>query len=239
MAVAFSKDGKMGEDVVFACLPGEGSVAVGWNAGKNNQLGVNGLEAEAARVDQVNGVATCSFKVADKMEGKLQDGQDVAFDLQQDKFFLLLAHGPGSSSALSYHANRLPSGGEVDLKAFVKVEGASDVLVRVHGILMVVSWLAFVSCGMIIARYFKDGFGGAQVGGKDLWFQAHRVLMALAVLATVAGLIVVLADKGFWPYTAKSIRDNPHPALGLATVLGAVIQPVMAAFRCHPGTTFR
>ncbi len=78
-----------------------------------------------------------------------------------------------------------------------------------------------------------------QVCGKDWWFQAHRGLMSLALVLTVVAFVVIASDKGFLDYSSDFIRDNPHPVVGMVTVLGVIVQPIMALFRCHPGTTFR
>ena len=56
-----------------------------------------------------------------------------------------------------------PSGAAVDLRAFGKVEGASDAFVKVHGVLMILAWLWSATSGMVIARYTKEASKGKQV----------------------------------------------------------------------------
>ena len=35
---------------------------------------------------------------------------------------------------------------------------------------MVMAWMLFGSCGILLARYYKLTWVGQQIGGKDLWF---------------------------------------------------------------------
>ena len=45
-----------------------------------------------------------------------------------------------------------------------------DILVKVHGALMVAAWLIAASMGITIARYFRQTWVGKTIMGKDLWF---------------------------------------------------------------------
>ncbi len=96
-------------------------------------------------------------------------------------------------------------------------------------------------CGISLSRIESNLFFPfiVQVCGKDWWFQAHRGLMSLALVLTVVAFAVIASDKGFLDYSSDFVRDNPHPVVGMVTVLGVIVQPIMALFRCHPGTTFR
>ena len=58
--------------------------------------------------------------------------------------------------------------------------------------------------------------------------------MATTVTLTLIISIVILAIDGLDPF--GSLASNPHPAIGLVTIVCAFIQPIMAAFRPHPGT---
>jgi len=46
----------------------------------------------------------------------------------------------------------------------------------------------------------------------------------------------MLAADGLDPF--HSLRSNPHAAVGAASIICTCIQPVMAAFRPHPGTRY-
>jgi hypothetical protein len=60
--------------------------------------------------------------------------------------------------------------------------------------------------------------------------------MISAVILTLISLIVMLAVDGLDPFA--EVSSNPHPAVGMASIICAFIQPIMAAFRPHPGTRY-
>lgn len=75
--------------------------------------------------------------------------------------------------------------------------------------------------------------------GKDRWFMAHRLLMVLAVLFSIVAFILAMAEKNLDPLNWDYVQKYNHPALGLATLVLAFIQPIIAFFRPHPGTPRR
>ena len=60
--------------------------------------------------------------------------------------------------------------------------------------------------------------------------------MVSTVILTLISLIVMLAVDGLDPF--ETVSSNPHPAFGLASIICAFIQPIMAAFRPHPGSRY-
>ena len=80
---------------------------------------------------------------------------DREYDLDGDTFHLLLATGGAGSASvpLTYHqSNRGASADPVDLTSVDPVKGASNALVKVHGALMILAWMAAASTGMMFAR---------------------------------------------------------------------------------------
>ena len=75
--------------------------------------------------------------------------------------------------------------------------------------------------------------------GKDLWFVLHRSLMTLTVLLSIAAVILVMVEVKLEPLALSSLRLNAHPVVGLLCVLLAILQPIMAALRPHPGANKR
>ena len=75
--------------------------------------------------------------------------------------------------------------------------------------------------------------------GADRWFQAHRLLMVTTVLCSIVGVVLILIEGGVEPLELKQLKINAHPVIGLICVLLALIQPIMAAFRPHPGDAGR
>ena len=60
-----------------------------------------------------------------------------------------------------------------DAKLLADVGGfttASNILIRVHGALMLASWIGTASIGILLARYYKQTWVSSQLCGKDHWF---------------------------------------------------------------------
>ena len=177
----------------------------------------------------------CTFKT----EGILVGGSHTK-DLDYEDHFILLSGGSYSPGNIGYHGNnKLPSRSAVNLAKVGNVVGGNSMLLQLHGVLMVAAWLGCAGAGMIMARYFKRTWRGRQLCGKDLWFVLHRGLMTLAVVLTIAAVILVLVEVQVAPLALSSLRINPHPVVGLVCVLLALLQPIMAALRPHPGTSTR
>lgn len=154
---------------------------------------------------------------------------------------MLLAGGSYGPGQLSYHqASKLSTPEPVALARVVNLSGGpSDLLFRIHGLLMILAWIGCSGAGMILARYFKKTWRGKQVMGKDIWFVMHRLLMTLVVLMSIAAVILILIEVQVEPLALESLQLNAHPVIGLVCVLLAILQPIMAAFRPHPGTANR
>ncbi|XP_027049152.1 uncharacterized protein LOC113676667 [Pocillopora damicornis] len=58
----------------------------------------------------------------------------------------------------------------------------------------------------------------------------HRLLMVLTVVLTILGVILIFVHAGRWTKEAGA-----HPITGIFVLVLAVIQPIMAVFRPHPG----
>ena len=104
---------------------------------------------------------------------------------------------------------------------------------------MIIAWLASAPYGMLMARYYKQTWISVKPFGKDLWFRVHQVCMGLVVILTFLSFFIMLAVKKGAPFDPEALRINPHAAVGVACVAGAVVQPIMAYFRPHPGAKNR
>ena len=207
-----------------------------WNSGKiPPQLlsAVSGVKEYKASTS--DGSKTCKIKT----EAILM-GDSHAKDLSQDHFLLLAGGSYNGAGSLGYHSLKGPTGSAVSLARVGSVAGGRGALLfQLHGVLMLAAWLGCAGAGMIMARYFKKTWRGRQLCGKDLWFVLHRGLMTLAVVLTIAAVILVLVEVQVAPLALSSLRINPHPVVGLVCVLLALLQPIMAALRPHPGTSTR
>ena len=63
--------------------------------------------------------------------------------------------------------------------------------------------------------------------------------MVGTVVLTVAAVVVIVVEVGVQPLSAVQLSTNGHPVIGLICVVLAIIQPIMAAFRPHPGDSGR
>ena len=233
----------MGSDLIFACKIGKSSVEAGWNqaSGKNNWLGVSGVNVIGISVILENGVSTCKFSIPETMVIKTPNGDNATqYQLSETKYHLLIATGQlGPDGSLTQHDQKQASADPVDLTKFEKVKAAGNILLKLHGALMVVAWMGSASCGMFFARYLKETWRHQNILGKDVWFSIHAGHMSTTFVLTVISFCIIVYERGFLKYDFDFIKKNPHPALGMTTVLCAFVNPFMATFRPNPEDTYR
>lgn len=58
---------------------------------------------------------------------------------------------------------------------------ASDLLIRLHGALMLASWIGTASIGMLLARYYRQTWVNSQLCGKDHWFAVSARLFGQSI----------------------------------------------------------
>lgn len=158
-------------------------------------------------------------------------------DLSQ-LWFLLGAVGDGDGE-INYHGSstdgRQSTGSMVNVTSLSASDasggdsGINENLI-VHGALMTLAWILFAFVGLFIARYMRQAWEPRELLGKKAWFTVHRTLMTTTVLFTIAGIIVIFVHKKGW-----SSNAGAHPYLGIIVLAFAIAQPIMAAFRPHPG----
>lgn len=110
---------------------------------------------------------------------------------------------------------------------------------KAHGIMMIFAWILFVPTAILLARYFKPSFPEKKLCGKAIWFSIHRAVMITVVVLTIIAFILILVyEKGKW-VSQDNQREFAHSILGIITICFALIQPIMALFRCHPDGEYR
>jgi len=242
IALGFSNDGRMGDDLVFSCINSQSNqVKVGWNEGTSGPSPISdGINVRVNSFSNTDGGFVCSFTLDEKMKFKVPGSSDVTFNLGE-KMHLLLAYGSTSGDNLLYHDGKIPSAEKVDLRSTSEVAAGLDskLFIQVHGALMSIAWIALAATGMVIARYYKQTWKNFKPCNKDLWFRVHQMVMTMVLLSSVAAFVIICIVKGFLPYSLEAYQSNPHPATGIATLLCACLQPVMAYFRPHPETSKR
>lgn len=239
VAAGLSMDNKMGDDSAMECVNDNGRIKLfaSWTYPKaepyvsrfdSPQDIVQLLESSA-----IDGKLYCKFKRNTVSTVKRQ-----VFDLANKKYNLMVVAGDSMKDAdrvgfhnLAYEASNDP----LSLATVGTAAGASKLLLKLHGCFMICAWLGAASLGIVIARYYKKTWVGKTLGGKDIWFASHRILMVITWLLTIIGFILILSEVGGWQDTG----DNPHAITGIVTVILCFIQPIGAYFRPHPGTKHR
>ncbi|XP_028167929.1 putative ferric-chelate reductase 1 homolog [Ostrinia furnacalis] len=240
IAAALSMDSKMGDDSAMECVRndnGRVSLFTSWTYPK--------VEPFVRRSDSPQDIV--QLKESSNINGKLycKFTRDVVstvkgftFDLAGGKYNLMVVSGDSMKDAerVGFHSIAFGATGEsLALATVGTAAGSSKLLVKLHGSFMLLAWLGTSSIGILLARYFRQVWVGRQLGGKDIWFAYHRILMVLTWLLTVVGFILILVEVGGFATTG----DNPHAITGLVTVILCFIQPIGAYFRPHPGTKKR
>ncbi|KAM3958035.1 putative ferric-chelate reductase 1 homolog [Aphomia sociella] len=240
VAAGLSMDNKMGDDSAMECVRNDNgriSLFTSWTYPKSEpyvrrsdspQDIVQLLESSI-----IDGKLYCKFR---RDTVSVVKGQ--TFDLANNKYNLMVVSGDSMKDAdrVGFHSIAYEATGEpLALSTVGSAAGASKLLLKLHGSFMLAAWLGTASLGILLARYFKQVWVGRQLGGKDIWFAYHRILMVLTWLLTVCGFILILIEVGGWSTTG----DNPHAITGIVTVILCFIQPIGAYFRPHPGTKKR
>ncbi len=181
-------------------------------------------------VRRENNNIICSFNRVKSLEG-----YETHFDLNQKKYFILNAWGTidPSISKLIKHTERYSSATSVDFETGEAPTALviNENLIKAHSILMVIAWLFITSTGIIFARYYKYLFGKKLIMDVQFWFFAHRALMTLVMLLSLAGLILVLFYKNWVWIKPEANARFIHSIFGIVSIGLGFVNPIMAFFR--------
>ncbi|XP_071560444.1 putative ferric-chelate reductase 1 homolog isoform X1 [Temnothorax nylanderi] len=233
VAVGLSDDKNMGEDSVVECTNENGEIALhtSWNSGKRNTrytMSEGAVELETASIK--NDKIYCKFR-----REKLTNIQGRTYDLVNTPYHLLVAAGNDlRPNGVDFHnLAYLGTSTSKRLSDVGELTAATDLLIRLHGALMLASWIGTASIGMLLARYYRQTWVNSQLCGKDHWFAWHRFFMVLTWSMTIAAFVLIFVELGTWS------SETIHASVGLATTILCFIQPFMAAMRPHPGAPRR
>lgn len=240
VAAALSLDTKMGDDSAMECVRNDNgriNLYTSWTYPK--------VEPYVKRSDSPQEIVQLleSSTIDDKLYCKFRRDvvstvKGITFDLASNKYNLMIVSGASINSpdSVGFHNLAYEASGEpLSLAQVGAAQGASKLLLKLHGCFMVAAWLGAASLGILLARYFRQTWVGKQLGGKDIWFAYHRILMGGTWVLTIVGFILILVEVGGWQTTGS----NPHAITGIITVVLCFIQPIGAYFRPHPGTNKR
>ncbi|XP_060069635.1 putative ferric-chelate reductase 1 [Ylistrum balloti] len=238
-AIAFSGDRAMGSDSVVACVASGGVIAAesGYTDGRSyRSLSNKNLGLTAVAGSLVGSILNCSLTRTMAIPG-----QQEFYDLQQN-WHILFARGQTSSGTPTKHSESpVISSQEVDFQLTSTLAGAavSYPLVKAHGSLMIFAWVFVASIGIFDARYMKTIWPDSTLFGQKVWFPIHRICMGTVLSLTVTSFIIIFVEVGGYAHNisvaaGSIVYGRYHPILGIIVTTLAVINPIMALFRCAP-----
>lgn len=100
------------------------------------------------------------------------------------------------------------------------------VLIKLHGMFMVIAWILCWALGSSVARYFKKTWVTERYFGGAAWFLYHRLYMFFAWLLTCCGFILIFIDM-------DGFHEHTHAIVGIITFVLCFLQPVFGAINPH------
>ena len=251
LAIGLSIDENMGNDYVVSCHNDGERFAIDftWNDNwKDGSWNDNWKLEEPANVDGRKGVFVLEHKLSDHwryckftlLNGTFfvsqRSNSDRIGPLRLDQpYHLQLAKGERNNGKLQYHgSNKIVSESALYLNSKKSQNGEdtnSDILVKVHGAMMVISWMFFADIGTFTAGYTRTKY--PEHSGL-YWFHIHRACMSIACILTMVSALMMFIGKGLAPLNIVKISSNPHTLIGLITLILTCIQPIMGFFRPDP-----
>ncbi|XP_036622008.1 putative ferric-chelate reductase 1 [Trichosurus vulpecula] len=226
VSIGFSSDTLMGNDDIYNCLLNEtGEVIVQYaSTTGRSRPDVKPLgEVRNIETSFDSGVIKCSFITSNPISIEDNDSEGL--------YYVFLTLGPVQDGNIRKHPDTpLVTTRKVNISQPTEGEGSfpsTPILIKVHGSLMLISWMTLGSIGMVFAHYWK-GVMVKRVLGKELWFQVHTSLMTLTVISSIIAFILPFIHVQGWS------GNWPHPIIGCIVMVLAFLQPVIALFRPPP-----
>ncbi|XP_043278671.1 putative ferric-chelate reductase 1 homolog isoform X2 [Venturia canescens] len=233
VGVGLSNDSKMGDDQVVECTNEGGTVGLYMSENidkRNTRIGIPDGAVRMLESSIRDDVIRCKFvrNRETRVQGRL-------YDLSREPYNLLLGAGSQlKAQGIGYHDIIKTASAQAKMLSDVgELKAASDLYIRIHGGLMLASWIGTASIGILLARYYKQTWVNSPICGKDQWFTWHRFFMLATWSMTLASFVLIFVEIGEWS------TETIHASLGVATTLLCFIQPFMAAMRPHPGAPKR
>ncbi|XP_043941548.1 putative ferric-chelate reductase 1 isoform X2 [Protopterus annectens] len=233
IAFAFSDDKLMGNDDTYLCI--KESQQVNINPAFLTGRKYPSMESKDSLQDMAwrlaDGVIQCSFRRNISIPG-----DNHRFSLN-GSYYIFLADGLATNGMIHRHNHQpLITDKKLEVTGPAKNLGGarSPLIIKFHGAFMFIAWMTTVSIGVIVARFFKPVWPDNLWCGQKVWFQVHRTLMIITIILTCSAFVLPFLYRGGW-----STHAGAHPFVGCVVMALAVLQPIMAFFRPHPGTPRR
>lgn len=219
-----------GNDGVIGCVasPSGGvSFRTTYNPGKRNTAAAsdaNFLATSDASDNNLLGgsfkssgnVLSCRFRRLMKPSSNPAQLKDLS---SSKKFYVLLSRG---SSTTTTSLGKHFSGGhavtadayDFASKSFANSKQAKFNLVKAHAGLMMIAWLLCSAVGIVMARNFKPVWAKKNIGGQKVWFQMHRGLQIICLVATIIAFVLIFVHVGGYS-KLDSLPGKAHPIIGI------------------------
>ena len=163
-AMGLSDDDKMGPASAMACTINNGKIDVNmyWNSASYSSTILQDKYAGLSKItgEFNSGFVTCTFqRDAVTNVSKSGDGGFEMFDLINNEYYLLIAAGDvNANNIIQKHSLTDKTGSAIDLASYGPVARSAELMMKLHGVFMVLAWLLCSNLGVFVARYFKPQF---------------------------------------------------------------------------------
>merc|ERR1712200_282829 len=115
------------------------------------------------------------------------------FDLINNEYYLLIAAGDvNANNIIQKHSLTDKTGSAIDLASYGPVARSAELMMKLHGVFMVLAWLLCSNLGVFVARYFKPQFQNKKLLGKAVWFALHQSAMYTTLILSVLGMTLII-----------------------------------------------
>jgi len=238
IAIGFSSDAEMGDDDVIGCAVTNAGNVLAFSAkigGKTSPSIYTDSELQLLSSSYNNNVLSCTLE-----RPKSATTDRVDLELPWNLLFAKAGarFGNNEVTGVGKHArgDRFVSSQQytVNDRTDSGSQSTERVLVKYHGSFMTIAWLFFASVGILMPRYFKNGWEGSLFSQK-VWFQIHRLCMVLVLCLTAAGFIAIFVEMEDWSELDGEERHlRAHPIMGTVVMGLTLLNPIMALFRPSP-----
>ncbi|ODN04829.1 putative ferric-chelate reductase 1 [Orchesella cincta] len=236
VAVGISKDEEMGDDSVTECVR-EHDKVVGYTSWNYNIDGVKGNKRRTScdsMQDFKGGIQKendhimyCSWKrpVVTIVKG-------TTFDLDKPHY-VLIAEGDFSASGvlggLGKHDMSHVFSEALILNDYFGKSPVEYWFAKIHGFLMLFTWLFFVPVATFTVRYLKGTFTDRRLCREKytFWFGIHGALVLATIFLTLTSVILLMAVDWHWAYEPERLL-SPHSILGLLIFFILLVQMGLA-----------
>ncbi|XP_074549254.1 putative ferric-chelate reductase 1 isoform X2 [Halichoeres trimaculatus] len=224
IAFGFSDDQLMGNDDIYICVRGsDGLVRLqhAFSTGRTTPLTLPLGKVSDIRASVQGRVISCSFTSMNTLSTERTTGFNKSYHL-------MFAYGPSNNGQIQFHSATFTSDEKINLSRPKLVGKAGwPHIIKAHGALMLIAWMAMASLGMVVARYRNKFANGKKLWGKDMWFLVHFPVMCVTVATTAIAFILPFSYVKGW-------SGGAHPVLGCLVMILSLIQTMLALLRCGP-----